>query len=477
MRTTTAHRLLRQQSFLAVVIAAALACGTQAAGAQMLAIDLVDTPAAGSSLNARGDVVGAKSVWPCGDPFRCAPQTVPSVWTRQGRFSLPTQAGLYAAPAALAPNGVVVGSLTDYASTSKAVIWQRVGGAYVITELGTLPNLLQSAASGLDAQGHVVGYSTTPFVGTRPFSWTAAGGMVDLTLSGFPADRPWDVSPGGRVVSDGYTYLLNDPRSVRPLPAPPAGYYNPVGQGMRLNDNGDLAAFLATTSSQPRYLFHRYSAAAGQWQLLSGIAHSPSTTIWGIGSIDPNATITGTVGGSAVIAEGPGGSAQSLLPRLSPAYAAVTLDRAQAHNASGVILAHAGIGRSNRLVKLVPIAACSGACLRVSALDITGKFIPDPNAPGSCTKAARDRVATVVHVTDAGGAPQPGVKVRARYMDNYALSHTVGGTTAADGSVTLRHEGPACVGTISLLVEALKRAGWQFDRGAGVLTAEVIPLP
>ncbi len=474
---TTAHRLPRRHRTLAVVIAAALACGAQAADARMLAIDLVDTPAMGSALNARGDVVGAKSVWPCGDPFRCAPQSVPSVWTRQGRFSLPAQAGLYAAPAALAPDGVVVGSLTDYASTSKAVIWQRVGGAYVITELGTLPNFLQSAASGLDAQGRVVGYSTTPFVGTRPFSWTAAGGMVDQKLSGIPPHPPWDLSPGGRVVSHCNTNLLNDPGSVRPLPAAPAGYYNPVGQGMRINDRGDLAAFLGTTNSRPRYLFHRYSAAAGQWQLLSAFAHSPSTSIWGIGSIDPNATITGTVGGSAVIAEGPDGSAQSLLGRLSPAYAAVTLDRAQAHNANGVILAHAGIGRSNRLVKLVPIATCAGACLRVSALDITGKFIPDPNAPGSCTPVARNRVFTVVHVADAAGAPQPGVKVQARYMDNYALSHAVGGTTAADGTLILRHEGPACVGTISLLVEALKRPGWQFDRGAGVLTAEVIPLP
>jgi hypothetical protein len=285
------------------------------------------------------------------------------------------------------------------------------------------------------------------------------------------------VSPGGRVVSDGYTYLLNDSGSVRALPAPPAGYYNPAGQGMRINDNGDLAAFLGTTNSQPRYLFHRFSASVGQWQLLSGFSHSPSTTIWGIGSIDPAATITGTVGGSAVIAQGPGGSAQLLLARLSPAYAAVTLDRAQAHNASGVILAHAGIGRSNRLVKLLPIAACSGACLRVGALEITGTFIPDPNAPGSCTNAARNRVSTVVHVTDAAGTPQPGVKVRARYMDNYALNQPVGGTTGADGSLTLLHEGPACVGTISLLVEALKRPGWQFDRGAGVLTAEVIPLP
>ncbi len=442
-----------------------------------LAIEFIDSPGtAVHAINRRGDVVGAFAEWPCGDHTQCAPLNRTAVWPVGGsRSVLSTLSNLPIFPSAIGDGGRVVGTLSDFATASHAVVWDPVAGGYQLTDLGTLPGATGAAAAGIDAQGRVVGHASGPG-GFRPFVWTDAGGLVDLGAAGFPLERPGHVSPGGWVVSDSHSYSLDDVTSVAALPPPPAGFYPSGGYGLKINDARELAGFLLTTTGQSLAYLHRYRPQTGAWQLLSG---SPSGRLsrYGIGSLGPDSTVSATVTSVGVMAEGPDGLAQALDGRLSPAYPGVAVTAGGPANEGGAIAALAVIGRSQRLVRLQPIAPCTGTCLRVDQLSLQGKFISDPDAPGSCTPKARNKVRATLTVTDASGMPQAGVRVQARFLDDYALNEPVSGKTGADGRVTLRHTGPACVGAVALFVDALKATGARFDRGAGRLTDYVIPLP
>jgi len=469
MITTHAPSSLRPVAILMSATLTALI--TTTASAQMLALKLIDRPASGIAINARGDVVGSRSYWPCAN-HQCAQVTELAVWKANGtRHLLPIPPGQNAVASAISPDGMVVGSLSDFASYGKAVVWRFNGTGYQMTPIGNL-GLAQSYATGVDANERVVGYAITPFVATKPFVWTTTGGMTDLTLTGFPGERLWDVSPNGRVVSDAHTWQLDNIASVQALPAPPAGFRAANGQGARINDAGDLAINLLTTSSQPLSGMHRYAASSGQWQALA----APQPLIYGFGghAIEADATILGRGFYGAVIANGPDGLPAPLQAHLSPAYVhpSLAMGTAYGRNAKGEILV-SWLGAA----LAVPIKPCVGTCLKVSELAITGHVIQDPKHPGSCTNKARNQVDTVVTVTDSAGVPQSGVKVQGRYFDDYDLNQVVRGQTGANGKTTLSHTGPACVGTISLLVESAKLAGSRFDRGTGTLFTNVIPTP
>lgn len=447
------------------------------ASAQTLVLDLVDTQAGGIAVNPRGDVLGVRTVWPCGDPTRCAPETRPTVWRNGTATDLPGQAGFTTTPSALSPSGLVVGSLVNFASRAKAVAWQpATGGGYTLTELGTL-GLATSAATGVTATDTVVGWARTDFVSTRAFSWTSAGGMVDLTGAGFPDDRPQSVSPGGSLISDRFTWRLGDLGSVAALPTPPAGYFPTSGLGARINDAGDFTTNLVRTSSSSLTGTHRYIRATGQWQALqTDVAPIQG---FGVTALEADATALGRGLGGGFQSNGPTGPSVALQDRLSPAYATVGtgLATARGRDATGAYLVDGSMGAATRLFRVVEQAPCVGACLRVANFEIAGRFVNDPGAPGSCTDLARNRVAARVTVTDASGAPVSGVKVRARVLDTYDLNRTVSATTGADGRAVLRHEGPACRGTITVLVEGARRTGWTLDRTVGTLAGSVIPLP
>lgn len=457
------------------IAVAALLAWVGAASAEVLGIDFVDSPAKGAALNARGDVAGTVSTWPCGDPHACAPTTTAVVWRAEGRLALPGLGALKPAPAAIAPDGLVVGTVTDNVSASRAVVWRFTAGSYQAIDLGLLPGTTSASAVGVDASGRVVGTATSP-AGARPFYWTAATGLVDLASLGFPAEPVLAVSPAGRIATAAHTYRLDDPASVRGFAAPPKGYAPPYGYSMRVDDAGDVATFLATTTSDPLFYLHRYHAADGRWQLLSS---SPNGNLsrWNVGGIDNDRGVTATVTSVGVVADGPDGVATALAGRLSPAYGAVSVDDAGMRLASSGTLALTTIGRSPRLVRLVPLAPCSGYCLRVATLQMTGQFVNDPKAPGSCTPAAANRVTATLTVTDADGNPVAGARVNARFLDDYALNSAVSGKTNSRGKLVLRHRGPACVGAVALLVDGVTHPAGTLDRTAGVLTQYVIPLP
>jgi hypothetical protein len=278
------------------------------------------------------------------------------------------------------------------------------------------------------------------------------------------------------VVSDAHTWSLDDVASVQALPAPPAGFYAPSGDALRINDRRELAGFLVTTSGQNLVYLHRYRPSTGAWQLLS---NSPTGHLssWRIASLSRDATVLATVTGTGVIADGPDGLAQPLQGRLSPAYPGASVADGGPANERGAVAALALIGNARRLVRLQPIEPCTGDCLHVSELSLRGRFIEDPNDPGHCTPQARNKVRARLAVVDALGAPRAGVKVRARFLDEYELNEPVTGRTDASGSVDLHHEGPACVGAVTLFVDSLQAEGARFDRSQGRLAAWVIPLP
>lgn len=457
-----------------------LACSLLAvlpAGAQTLTVQMVDPAGVASTMNERGDVVGTRYSYACPVPGTCLPEYTTTVWTAAGRLTLPAPAGLKPSVAAIGADGTVVGTVTDGFVTFRAAVWRLAGGAYTLTEPGSL-GLQQSYATDIDASGRVVGYAITPFVSTRPFSWTAGGGLVDLAAAGAPAERIFSVSPGGRVLTDRFSFHLDAPAAAQPLPAPPLGgpsYFSPTGDRFRINDQGDLGGFLLTVSSSSSALYlHRWRADAGLWRQLDPVGIFQGSGLGaGVGRITDDGTIAATVG-RAVLARGPDGVAQPLSDRLSPAYPANSLASAAYLTDAGVFVGNFVLGGVSRAVKLVPQAPCTGACLRVSAIAITGTVVPRSRR-NDCGQPQCTLVTATLTVTDAAGNPQSNVRVGARYMNSYTLDSAVAGRTAANGTVTLRHVGFVGQGTVSLLVESATRTGWTFDRAVGTLTATVIP--
>jgi len=74
--------------------------------------------------------------------------------------------------------------------------WTRAGG---MIDLGTLGGRFGATAVAVNSAGQVVGTSWTPADGSHPFSWTPAGGMIDLgSLGGLYASAA-GVSSSGQV--------------------------------------------------------------------------------------------------------------------------------------------------------------------------------------------------------------------------------------------------------------------------------------
>jgi probable HAF family extracellular repeat protein len=261
------------------------------------------------------------------------------------------------------------------------------GGTYQAIDLGTSPRTAASEAVGIDKLGRVVGWSTTfgfPFT-SAPFLWTETTGMVDLSAQGFPDEPPLAISPGGTVATQFHWYRLGNPASVVVIPPPPQGFA--VGAfPTTINDAGDQARFLISTSAQRlRYLFRFHHE--GVWQQISfnGFRNLP----YGVGSITDAREVTATVAGVGVIAFGPTGVAQPLVSFLSPAYQDRDITFGGPMNTGGQILAQVMVGRSARLMRLVPTAPWVGACMRVSSLQMKAGSSRIPASPDSARRMER----------------------------------------------------------------------------------------
>jgi hypothetical protein len=283
------------------------------------------------------------------------------------------------------------------------------------------------------------------------------------------------MSPGGKVVTWGSWYQLGNPASVLPLPAPPQGFMGAGSNGSAINDAGDQAHFLVSTSTQNLVYPFRLSRG-GAWQMIStsGTGHLSRS---GMGSINSAQDISFSVLSTAMVAAGPAGMGQSLAPLLSPAYPGATIGSAGPMNNAGQILTQVMIGRSQRLMKLTPVSACGTNCMVLNSLVMTGQFVQDPAFPGSCFQGGKMyNLATVTAtVTSESGAPLSNVQVNGRFLDDYWTNNPVTGTTNASGVVTWNFKGPCGVGAIAFLIDKATLGTRTFDRTRGILSNSVIP--
>lgn len=444
-------------------------------------VAFVGTAATGVDVNGAGDVVGTSYVDTGCGPF-CLPPQETVVWRGGQRLVLPTLPGFSGITVkAIDDNGVVAGFAGVPGTATRAVIWRPTSGGYEIVDIGVLPGTTRSIAIGIDELGRVVGYSNTanfPPTGA-PFVWSEAGGMLDLVLMGFPNETPMAISPAGTVATAGFWYRLDEPASVTPVAAAPSGFLG-FGDATVINDAGDQARFLASTSGQSlRYLFRYHHE--GTWQLLSSVP-TGNLTRYGVGSIDDEQTITATIASAGVIAHGPDGLAQSLAgllaaPYLYPDLASTPVTFGGPMNSQGQILAQVLLGRSSRLVRLVPAKTCMQGCLEIHSLAMDAVFVQDPHDPGHCspTLDAHDEVTVTLTVTSPAGMPKAGIQVSGRFLDDYWTDHPVTGTSDASGLVTFTYSGPCGVGAMEFLVSGAQGFGLRLDRTQGSLSIWDIP--
>lgn len=448
--------------------------------ASMYAADFVSTAATGYDLNDVGDVVG-KSYRDIGcGPFCLPPEDI-VVWRGGNRIVLPLIPGFsssYQFPFYINNQRVVGGEVGIIGSTTHAAVWTPSGAGYTAQDLGVFPGTSSADVAGFDDQGRMVGWSTLggaiPTL-TVPFMWSQATGMVNLKTLGYPNERPAAMSPNGKVVTWNFWYQLGNPASVVPLPAPPQGFVGAGSNGSAINDVGDQAHFLVSTSTQNLVYPFRLSNG-GAWQKISSIGTGHLSS-YAIGSINAAQDVSFTVVGTAMIAAGPAGTGQPLAPLLSPAYAGSSITSGGPMNNAGQILTQVMIGRSRRLMKLTPATPCGSNCLISSGLVMTGQFVQDPAAPGQCVQGGKmyNLSTATVTITSETGVPLANAQVSGRFLDDYWTNSPVSGTTNASGVASWTHKGLCGVGAIAFLVENATLGTRQFDRSRGRLTNYVIP--
>jgi hypothetical protein len=435
--------------------------------ASIYVVDLVATAAFGVAMNDAGDVTGTSYPDPgCGSS--CLPPLETVVWKGGQRIVLPNVPGFSGVTTSDINNQGWISGFGGFFGFGHAAAWKPNGNTYTAIDMGVLPGTTSSNAIGIDDTNRAVGYAANSSGSQTPFLWTEAGGMVNLSTQGFPAETPLGISRGGTVATVSHWYYLGDPGSVLTLTTPPSGFLlenSKVG----INDAGDQARFLVNTG--PENLDYPFRYHAGTWQQISFVPTGHLSS-YGVGSINDAQDITATVQSAGMIASGPDGLLQSLAALVSPAYGGSALTTVGPMNASGQILARMIIGQSGqRLVKLVPGQPCTSNCVQVTSIQMKGK------GPAFCDQGSAQAQAKLT-VKNEAGVPLAGVRITGHFFDDYWLDETVVGQTNVNGQVTFKHVGPPCVGAIAFLVtNAEARPARTFDRTKGILTNYVIPLP
>jgi probable HAF family extracellular repeat protein len=192
MKTNVFVWLCGRAMVVFAVVAAAIAVvlvgsSARAATPPFVAIDLGTLGGASSSavaVNEKGQVVGSSET--------ASGATHVFSWTQAGGM---VDLGTDGSPVALSEAGQMVGNITS-GPDKLAFSWTKEGG---IVYLGTLGGP-SSTAVDVNANGLVIGNSTTASGESHPFAWSQAEGMVDLGTLGGPDAVAADVNDAGQVV-------------------------------------------------------------------------------------------------------------------------------------------------------------------------------------------------------------------------------------------------------------------------------------
>ncbi len=452
--------------------------GRASAVASVYGLEFVGTAAGGFGMNDGGDVVGRSyRDTGCG-PFCLPPEDI-VVWRSGQRIPLPLVPGFassYQFPFHINSQGVIAGEVGIPGSNTHVALWTPNGAGYTAQDLGTLSGMSSATVGGLDDQGRIVGWSSTGGAiptAAAPYMWSQGTGFVNLKGLGYPNEIPGGMSPGGKVVTTGgHWYQLGNPASVVALPPPPPSFFG-FGAGI-INDNGDQAHFLGTGTQGLIYPFRLSNG--GTWQQLSGIPTGHLSSA-GLGSINLAQDVTFTAGSTGLIAAGPAGVGQPLAALVSPAYPGVTVGGGGPMNNAGQILTKVMIGRSQRLMKMVPASPCGSNCLVSSSLVMSAQFVQDPAFPGSCFQGGKMyNTATVTATfTAEAGAALANVLVSGRFLDDYWTNSPVTGSTNAAGVVSWNYKGLCGVGAIAFLIDQATLGTRTLDKTRGTLSTWVIP--
>lgn len=200
-------------------------------------------------------------------------------------INIPSLYGGYAIANDVNDRGIVVGE-----SDQRAFVWTATGGT---RELPGLVPGQSSSATGINADGWVVGQARAADGWAHAVKWSPTGVVTDLgTVPDGVDSRATGINRAGQVVGTAYRYgkdvgFIHDGATMTALLAP--GQDN--CEGRAINDQGVVA--LACASYFGGAASFRY--AAGAYEVLGGLFSGDRTDVRGING---NATFVGSSYGS-----------------------------------------------------------------------------------------------------------------------------------------------------------------------------------
>jgi len=196
--------------------------------------------ATAADINSSGLVVGMADIAPgVGSPSHAFS------WTASGMTDLGTLGGTSSWAEGINQLGQVVGGSRIAPEDSPHPAFWGLDGSILDLGLLPLPDQCCGAARGIDATGHVVGYSTSVFAQPRAVRWTVVNGVVtDMrnlgVLPGGCCSDAFGINDGGRIVG---VSKINGPIVAH------AFVWEDKGQGGTMTDLGVLPG---GTSSEAR---------------------------------------------------------------------------------------------------------------------------------------------------------------------------------------------------------------------------------
>ncbi|HEY6887385.1 MAG TPA: hypothetical protein VI300_06380 [Solirubrobacter sp.] len=193
-----------------------------------------------SDVNDHSQIVGKGRNRLMTDPWDRAITWTPELWMAD--LDLGT-----AMATAINDSGQVVGTIGElgsYSYAGRAFSWTQAGGK---VDLGILPGGDYSQATAVNNSGGVVGHSGTFFtygvsdpVPIHAFSWTQATGMIDLgTLPGATTSSAYGINDRGQIVgeSGGRPFLFSPDTGMTELGLLPG---DTSGAAYAINDHGQV---------------------------------------------------------------------------------------------------------------------------------------------------------------------------------------------------------------------------------------------